>query len=450
MRCRLAILLLALRGTCFAQPGEFLSLRYDEDHRLLPDSLAAPHRASLKHRPLGAKADHYLSMGGEFRYQVQHFVNEDWGASPVTAYTAIYTRLLYHFDLHLGPARFFGQLNSTLAEGRPTPDRPIDENLFDVQQVFFDARFADNKLLVRLGRQELLYGSQRLIAVREGPNNRQSFDAVKAVMNLGRTQLDLFYGHPVRVRQGILDDRFNDIDRVWSAYAVIGGAQGLPNLDLYYIGFNGLRGYADGSGTELRHSVGTRIWRKYKRWMLDAEALYQFGECANARIAAYTASIHASYTFTERKGKPSLGIKSETISGDRRTGDGQLNTFNPLYPRGAYFGLAALVGPANLLDAHPTFGVCVGRHVRLNGDVDLFWRYSTADGIYGPNAVLLQPAVGGERYIGDQYGFNAEWTPNRHWTVVPEFTYFHAGPYLQDASPGEDVYFGAITVQLKY
>lgn len=450
MRVWVAILHLAFLVPCLAQRGEFLPLRYDEDHRPDHDSLPRTMYARMKHRPLGDRPDRYLSLGGEVRYQLQHFVNEDWGDTPDPSYAALYTRFLVHADLHWGPVRIFGQLNSTMAEGRPTPERPIDENLLDAQQVFGDLRLARNKLLFRVGRQELLYGSQRLIAVREGPNNRQSFDAVKAVLSQGQLQLDLFYGHPVRVRQGIYDDRFNDIDRVWSAYAVIGSRSALPHVDLYYIGFDGVRGYAEGSGSELRHSMGTRIWRKYKRWMLDAEALYQFGSFRDDRISAYTASIHASYTFVNANGEPTLGIKSETISGDRRLDDGALNTFNPLYPRGAYFGLAALVGPANLLDAHPTFSIGVVPHVRVALDVDLFWRYSTADGIYGPNAVLLQAPVGAERYIGDQYGINAEWTPARHWTVVPEFTYFRAGPYLKDASPGEDVYFAALTIQLKY
>jgi len=38
-------------------------------------------------------------------------------------------------------------------------------------------------VLLRVGRQELMYGSQRLIAVREAPNNRIAFDGLKFIFN---------------------------------------------------------------------------------------------------------------------------------------------------------------------------------------------------------------------------------------------------------------------------
>jgi hypothetical protein len=144
-------------------------------------------------------------------------------------------------------------------------------------------------------------------------------------------------------------------------------------------------------------------------------------------------------------------LKTEIISGDQNRDDGELNTFNPLFPRGAYFGLAALIGPSNLVDVHPSVKIDVTKSLTLALDYDLFWRHTLADGIYGPNGALIYSGENTtSRFIGDQLGFNAEYSFSRHLTITPEFTWFNAGPYLKEAGKGEDVFFTAVTLQFKY
>lgn len=60
------------------------------------------------------------------------------------------------------------------------------------------------------------------------------------------------------------------------------------------------------------------------------------------------------YKFSKTKLKPEIGLKTELIRGDREYDDNKPETFNPLFPRGGYFGLAALIGPVNLIDIHPS------------------------------------------------------------------------------------------------
>ena len=88
-------------------------------------------------------------------------------------------------------------------------------------------------------------------------------------------------------------------------------------------------------------------------------------------ISGWTASLNASYKFNEIKLKPELGLKTEIISGDRKVGDDKLQTFNPLFPRGAYFGLAALIGPANLVDVHPSVSLNLSNKINLDIDYDI-------------------------------------------------------------------------------
>jgi hypothetical protein len=448
----------AVAGFCppkvWAQ-GSFLGLRYNEDYRYLANDTLPNWYKKLKYQPLAKSGRAFWSQGGEVRYLAQYFKNEEWGDVPVVDYTAFYTRFLYHADWHLGPRfRLFAQLNSTFANGRVTPNRSIDENRLDLSQAFADwqALAGKHRLTLRLGRQELLYGSQRLVSVREGPNNRQSFDAAKLIYQSGHWQVDGLYAQPVTNRAGMFDDGSSPSRKLWSAYAVGQQVPWVGHIDLYYLGhyheaarFNGV------AGQELRHSLGTRMWGKTARWSYDLEALYQFGRFGEGRIRAYTASTNLSYATGQGRFAPTLGLKTEVISGDRQKTDGVLNTFNPLYPRGAYFGLAALIGPANLVDLHPSIEFPLGKGLVFGIDYDFFWRYSLQDGIYGPNVALIYGDQGsGQAHIGNQLGFTFEYTPTKHLTIVPELTWFAAGPYLRDVSAGQDVLFVAVTAQFKY
>lgn len=433
-----------------AQESSFLSLRYNEDYQNLRGDTTENWYHKMKFQRIGHNSS-FLSQGGEVRYQFQHLTNEDWGDASVSSYNSFYTRFLYHSDFHVAEFfRLFTQLNSTFAVGRIEPNRAIDENQLDVQQVFFELKPGAN-LTLRIGRQEFLYGSQRLIAVREGPNNRQSYDAAKAIFKFDRGQLDAYYSHPVRVRRGILDDRFNQQEKLWSLYSTINPLQFGSNFDLYYIGYShSNKSYNAGTAPELRHSIGTRIWKKSASWNYDFEALYQFGNFGAQNIHAYTASIDASYRFDQQRFSPTLGLKTEIISGDKSPDDNQLNTFNPLFPRGAYFGLAALIGPLNLIDFHPSFSFEPSSKLGISLDYDVFWRYSIRDGIYGPSVVLIYGDGGNEHFIGHQLGLSLEYQPNKFLKITPEIMWFEPGAYLDEVSPGKEVWFAAFTVQFKF
>jgi hypothetical protein len=45
---------------------------------------------------------------------------------------------------------------------------------------------------LRLGRQEVDFGDERLLAVREGPNTLQSFDGARLILNSSNGRVDVF------------------------------------------------------------------------------------------------------------------------------------------------------------------------------------------------------------------------------------------------------------------
>jgi hypothetical protein len=435
----------------------FRALRYEEDYRFLRADSSRTWYEKLKYTPLSQNGQAYISLGGEVRYQYFRFRNEDWGEQPEDRDGYVLTRYLAHADLRTGRyLRAFVQLQSSLANSREFLPPPVEENQLDLHQAFVEVIPAAGRwgqLTLRLGRQELRYGSQRLVSVRELPNNRQAFDAAKAVLAGKRYSLDAFYSHYVRARKGIFDDRLSGAIRLWGLYGVGKAMPWGGNLDLYYLGlWKKSVVFDDGAGEELRHSAGSRVWGGNAIWQYDLEGVYQFGTVGGKSIGAWTLSSNVSYKLPALRFDPEIGLKAELISGDAIREDNHLQTFNPLFPRGAYFGLAAFIGPANLCDVHPSLALdLVPDKLTLTMDYDAFWRYSRNDGIYNQSATLIYSGEGTTgRFIGHQSALDLTCTPNRHLLLRAESTWFSAGEFLRQASPGKNIWFGGLTVQFKY
>jgi hypothetical protein len=449
--------LLLLLGIIFSanaqQKPVFQRLRYEDDFTYLKADSIKTLYERIKYIPLGKNDKYYASIGGEARLQYTYTVNNKWGdEADDDGY--LLSRYLFHANVQLGVFRTFFELQSSLANGKTDPS-PVDENQLDIHQAFLDIDFIKEKneqLTLRSGRQEMMYGSQRLIAVREGPNSRLAFDAVKLFYKKNNWQSDAFFTHPIANKQGTFNDSFNENAKFWGSYTVIHKVPFIQNIDLYYLGlWKSQSVFDDAIGEENRQSIGTRIWKNKGTWKYDFEGVYQFGNINQKTISGWTLSSFACYTFENIKYTPEIGLKTEIISGDKSSGDAHLQTFNPLYPRGAYFGLVALIGPSNLIDVHPSINFSLSEKWTLGIDYDIFWRQTLSDGIYAPNMQLLYSGKNTtERFIGSQLISNVNYDMNNHLGFTLETGWFNAGSFLKEVGSGKDYFYATLTAQFKF
>ena len=439
-------------------------LRYDEDYSYLKD----PNRRTdfwdpIKYTPIGDREDWYVSFGAQLRPWFQFYNNFDFGTTPGP--NAFLTqRYLFHGDFHFGPnIRFFGQLVSGLENGRiggPLPD--IDENVFDAHQAFLDLvqHFGENDTLTwRLGRQEMLYGSGRLIDVREGVNLRRSFDAARLLFRLGDWSVDGFWSKPVLNRPGVFDDIPYPNLSLWGVYAVRPFAW-LPDghTDLYYLGYENTRATFDkatpelSTGYELRNSLGTRLWGHPMPWEYDIEAIWQFGRFGRGSIEAGAIASATRYNFDELPLRPRVGLVADITSGDRNPRSPNLQTFNPMFPTGAYLNLANPIGPANFIQLHPTTDVRFGDKVTLLADWAFVWRESVDDGIYGPfvGPPIRTGQLSRNPFVGSSPSVTLTWNATRHITILASYVHFFAGPFLKETPPGKDMDYVAFWVDYTF
>jgi hypothetical protein len=178
-------------------------LRYNDDFAYLRDhSCHNDFWDPIKYIPLDRGGDWYLSFGGEIRERYERFHNPLWGGQPQSPNGYALQRYMLHADLHLGEdLRIYGELVSALENARVGGPRPqIDRDPLDLSQLFVDLVIRplgpDYPITIRAGRQWLVYGSQRLISNRYGPNAPLPFDGVRAILYAKPWQVDAFVVKP--------------------------------------------------------------------------------------------------------------------------------------------------------------------------------------------------------------------------------------------------------------
>ncbi len=428
-------------------------LRENEDWSFLADpALKGDFWDPIKYIPLG-QGGSYLTLGGEIREAFEQVGNDNWGKQNYTN-TFFLERYMLHSDWHLGKHyRVFVQLKSGLESGRAGGARPIDEKRLDFEAAFFElgdvresqTRRKRNWIVLRLGRQELNYGSGRLVSVRDGPNVRQSFDGAKIRSQVGAWSIDAFAVRPDLDRPGFFDNAPDHTTAFWGIYSTRPLRRGI-SVDAYYLGEDRQSATFDrGTATELRHSVAARLWRptasKEPGFDFDDEAVWQFGSFGSDDIRAWTVASDHGYSLPNLPLKPRFSIKADISSGDNPRSN-TLGTFYPVFPIGNYFGVLADTGPGpvNFIDVHPRIQTQFPHGVSLSTDVVYQWRESLRDGVYAVPGFLLVPANGSQaRFVGYRPGVEARWQIDRHAYLQADYGVFYAGEFLKQASPGRNI-----------
>ena len=435
-------------------------LRDDENWSFLQDkSLHQDFWDPIKYIPLrkGTK-DWFLALGGEAREVWEQIGNDNWGQSPFwNGY--LNQRYMLYADLHYGPhVRTFIELKSGISSWRAGGPRPIDEKRLDFQAGFFEVGGTNSlgSIQVRAGRHELEYGSGRIVDVREGPNVRLSFDGFLVRTQVHSWHVDGIAVRPDEDKPGFFDNAPDHTVSFWGVYAT----RSMPDqtqLDIYYLGQGRKEGvFERGTAHEVRQSIGGRVSRPvatdHPGWDFDDEVLWQFGSFGAADIRAWTVATETGYRFPTIPLKPRFSAKADISSGDHPATN-TLGTFNPLYPKGNYFGVLATTGPGpiNFIDVHPHVEASTLHDVSLSFDWIFQWRQSLDDGVYAVPGFLIRAADGSRsRFVGNRPGTEIRWQANRHLWFQGDYGIFYAGRFLKQTQPGRNLNYWAVWAGYKF
>ncbi len=428
----------------------FKLIRADEDYSYLADTgRQVDLDDQLKYIQFSNTG--HLTLGGELRERFDDLDAPKFGIG-ASRDRYLLQRVLLHADAHIDDhARVFIQLGNENALNKDRPYSVSDVDRIDLQNAFVDfVADPDVGLTLRLGRQELAFNAtQRFVSVREGPNVRQSFDGARATWAGRTTRLDAFVTRPVSYRPGSFDDRSDPSQRF---YGFRFSRELIPeqSLEVYAIELDRQQvHFGRLTGDEQRHSIGARSAGREDGFDHDVEAIYQGGSFAGREIRAWALGLTGGFTFAA-PWLPRAGLEFDAGSGDRHPAGGRLETFNPMFPKGAYFNESALTSWANLVMLRTSLAMQPSASTTLSVSAAERWRQTGEDAVYlQPYIPIAATLANNERRVGEAYQLDAAWRTSRYFTITAEALRQTAGPAIRLAG-GKPVTFWMFIGQFRF
>ncbi len=391
-----------------------------------------------------------LSFGGQFWYRYMH--ETDMRFSNANApdadnrYHLFRTR--FHADLwYQDRFRLFAEFLDARTSGQDLPALAIDKNYTDMLNLFADIKlgqFLDGPAYIRIGRQELLYGSQRLISTLDWANTRRTFQGIKTFWRTPAFDLDAFFMRPMTTEKNEFDNW--DFDRnffgLWGTYKPMKGQL----LDLYILSLIDNRvvkstDILNGNilqGDSVLQTVGGRIAGDYNRFLYELEGMYQFGRRSHLDISAFAVASGVGYHLPFPM-NPQFWLRYDFASGDSNPQDGRTNTFNQLFPFGHYYlGYMDQVGRQNMHDFNAQVTLHPQPWFTFIAQYHRFYLANKRDFLYNAAGMgTLRDATGQSgSHIGDEIDFRVNFHVSRHHDVLVGYSKLFTGNFIENRRPG--------------
>ncbi len=425
--------------------GGMFNSFFDADFRYLDDPKNTQHDIfdAIHRVHLG---DNWLfNTGGEIRDRYMHEVNSRLTGKTNT-YDLFRTRVygdLWFKDIFRVYVEFIYADSST----QSLPPAAIDVNRGDLLNAFVDIklfRFNDHNAYVRLGRQEMLLGSQRLISPLDWANTRRTFNGVRAFRQGEKFDVDLFWLQPVLINP----TRFDSVDNnqnfagAWTTYRPKKG----QFIDAYWL-------FLDNTNKAARlgapfapfnvHTLGTRYAGDKNHWLWDVELMLQLGERGQQEIVAGASSLGGGYNFCKLPWNPTFWVYWDYASGDSNPNGGgtDFSTFNQLFPFGHYYlGWLDLVGRQNIHDINAHLWLYPQNWITVWLQYHHFELDQARDALYNAGGAALRrdPTGKAGTNVGDEVDLVFNFHLGPHSDILTGYSHLFAGSFLKNTgAPGD-------------
>jgi hypothetical protein len=437
--------------TCDASRPAVLFNRWQENWSVLADPCVPREPLDgLKYIPFSEDRASWLSLGANLRERLESNNAPLFGIGSAQSDTYLIQRIEVHADAHVAEHwQFFVQLEDARTFGKNVVT-PVDKNPLDLEQAFvtYTGALGGGTFKFRVGRQQMAFDLQRFISVRDGPNVRQSFDAIWADYEYQKWRFIAYATQPVQNRDVTVFDDVSNRDLTFSGVRFERQSVGPGDLSGYWSRYNRSDArFLDASGAERRDVWDMRYSGTHDRFDWDVEGMLQTGTVGDSTILAWAVGSIAGYKL-DLPWSPRIALQIDAASGDRHPNDGRVETFNSLFPNGYYFTLAGYTGYSNLIHIKPSITLKPAANLALLGALGFQWRETTGDAVY-QQANQAVPGTQGEGslWTGMYVQLRADWTIAANLTGSLEAVHFQVGDSIRQAGGHNADYAG---VELKY
>ena len=360
---------------------------------------------------------------------------------------------------------FYVEGRGSYTSGDDRNPNPEADGPMDVHQAYVTlGNHKEFPLSLKVGRQELAYGDERLVGASDWTNLGRTFDAAKL-----RWQNKYFAADFFMSRLVVVDDNgFNTSND----YEIFSGVHASTKLipkqttDLYFLSRNvntdaatvigaGLPAFLGGPAARDIYTIGTR-WKslpgEFGPWDYTVELMGQFGHYNDPAAPvkgleheAYAAFAAAGYTWANAAWKPRVGLEYNFASGDSDPNDGKHGTFDNLFPTNhKFYGFMDLVSLQNIHNVRLTGSLKPLPRLTLTGDCHLFWLANTSDNFYTVagarrGGIATTPGTGYgvnpnySSYVGAELDVTASYALTGWSTLQGGYGHFFVGDYIKQS-----------------
>ncbi|MEE9392800.1 MAG: alginate export family protein [Planctomycetota bacterium] len=396
-----------------------------------------------------------LLVGGQLRLRAEARDPKNYGSGirDDVDFVIQRTRLTFDFRVHdnvrvfveLQDSRNWGEEGSTVGDLEGVD---LHQGYVDFSHVF------GRPWTIRVGRQSLSFGDQRLVSPLDWHPVGRAWDGVRTWYDADDFTIDLFVTNVVE-NSTLLGGQTDD-DHIFAGVYLTTKVFADHELDVYVFyrrfGSNSFRA-EDGTIDDLEDvTLGFRFSGKQGGFDYSAEADLQLGDRAGDDVTAYAWAVTVGYHFGGNW-NPRIGLEWTFASGDDDPTDGDYETFDPLFPFGhAFQGYADLFAWRNghdlavKVEASPTQDLwfqVAGHMFILDSDKDA-WYNAGGGVIRRTTAGNVSNTVGFELDVHFKYNLNPSTSLWFGWS------HFFAGDYVEDTGSSPDTDFGFFQVTINF
>lgn len=330
--------------------------------------------------------------------------------------------------------KFFGQLQDSQAPGFRSPVPSTAANTADLHQLY--AEFGDltkGRWGVRIGRQKMSFGEERLIGFSNWGNVGRNFDGLRLSWQSSKARADLFATTIVNpIRDSF--DRPRNLTRLHGLYTSFDNALPRSTVQPFFIwkSQRALDVYTYG----LR-ALGTLP----ARFDYNVEMALQNGASGSRAIQAGAGHWLLGYTLPGASNAPRLLAEYNYASGDANPQDSVISAFDQLYPTNhSKYGTADRIAWRNMHDAMCGVELRPTKKILAKIDFHSFWLATRRDALYTEaGGVVVRNPAADSNHIGDEIDLQLSWQHTEHLQFAFGIAHLFPGRYLEESTGGAGV-----------
>jgi len=299
---------------------------------------------------------------------------------------------------------------------------------------------------VRVGRQELAFGEQRLLGPLPWTNTARSFDGARVTMKSRIGQIDAFAASIVTINPAGFDKSGagNLLSGVYGSLTAV-----IPKqvVEPYFLWRQSRDVAAELGGLAPLHqaTTGLRIAGKLPAALdYSGELAVQTGSVGPDDVRAWAGHSAIGKTLTGAGWHPRIFGEYNYASGDADRTDGTRGTFDQLYPTGHdKLGLADQIGWRNIRDARAGVEIKPSAKWQVAGSYHSFWLASPTDALYSASGTLVSRSPVGiaGRHVGQEIDGQLAYAYSPQLQIGAGYAHLIPGEFLKSTTPGHSYNF---------